>query len=84
MFSKKGVLKNLAKFTGKPCDSEVTLAQVFSCEYCEIFKNTFFYRAPPVAASGKIRTKPLKLAKFQFLPFLATLDSMGSLYIVTY
>ena len=28
-----------------------TLAQVFSCEYCEISKNTFSYRAPPVAAS---------------------------------
>ena len=24
---------------------------VFSCEYCEIFKNTFFIRTPPVAAS---------------------------------
>ena len=24
---------------------------MFSCEFCEIFKNTFFYRAPPVAAS---------------------------------
>ena len=28
-----------------------TLAQVFSCECCEISKNTFSYRAPPVAAS---------------------------------
>ena len=28
-----------------------TLAQVFSCEFCEISKNTFFYRTPPVAAS---------------------------------
>ena len=28
-----------------------TLAQVFSCEFCEIFKNTFFYRTPLVAAS---------------------------------
>ena len=28
-----------------------TLAQVFSCEFCEIFKNTFFKRKPPVAAS---------------------------------
>ena len=27
-----------------------TLAQVFSREYCEIFKNSFFYRTPPVAA----------------------------------
>ena len=24
-----------------------SLAQVFSCEFCEIFKNTFFYRTPP-------------------------------------
>ena len=27
------------------------LAQVFSCEFCKIFKNTFSYRTPPVAAS---------------------------------
>ena len=26
-----------------------TLAQVFPCEFCEIFNNTFFYRKPPVA-----------------------------------
>ena len=25
---------------------------VFSCEFCEISKNTFPYRTPPVAASG--------------------------------
>ena len=29
-----------------------TLAQVFSCEFCEIDKNTFYYRTPLVAASG--------------------------------
>ena len=28
-----------------------SLAQVFPCEFCEISKNTFFYRTPPVAAS---------------------------------
>ena len=28
-----------------------TLAQMFSCEFYEIFKNTFFYRTPLVAAS---------------------------------
>ena len=27
-----------------------TLAQVFSCEFCEISKNTFSYRTPPWAA----------------------------------
>ena len=28
-----------------------SLAQVFSCEFCKISKNTYFYRTPPVAAS---------------------------------
>ena len=34
-----------------------TLAQVLSCEFCEISKNMFFYRTPPVAAS--VRNKCL-------------------------
>ena len=29
-----------------------TLAQMFFCEFCEISKNSFFYRTPPLAASG--------------------------------
>ena len=28
-----------------------SLAQVFSCEICEISKNVFSYRTPPVAGS---------------------------------
>ena len=50
---KKGVLRNFAKFTGKhlkKCQKE-TLAQAFSCEFCEISQNTFFHRTRPVAAS---------------------------------
>ena len=51
---KKGVLRNFTKFAGKhlcqslffnKVDSErkkETLAQVFSCEFCEISKKTFF------------------------------------------
>ena len=27
----------------------------FSCEYCEIFKNSFFHKTPPVAASEKFK-----------------------------
>ena len=64
----KGVLKNFAKFTGKhPCQSlflitlqtsvfnfikKETVAQVFSCEFCKSFNDTYFYRAPVVTASG--------------------------------
>ena len=32
-----------------------TLAQVFSCEFFEISKNTFFYRTPPVSTSDDFR-----------------------------
>ena len=35
--------------------------QSVSCEYCEIFKNSFLYRTPPVSASeyypGKMKLK---------------------------
>ena len=67
LFWKKGVVRNFAKFIGKHlCQSlffnkdtdlrpvtllKKTLAQVFSCEFCEISKKTFFNRTPPVAAS---------------------------------
>ena len=57
MFCEKGVLRNSGKFTGKHlCQSLIfnkvrpeawnfikkRLAQVFSCEFCKICKNTFF------------------------------------------
>ena len=35
-----------------------TLAQVFSCEFSEISKNTFFHRTPLVAASGDVKVVP--------------------------
>ena len=44
VFCKKGVLRPFLL-------KKETLAQVFSCEFCEIFKNNFLYRTPPVAAS---------------------------------
>ena len=66
MFCKKSFPRNFAKFTGKHLRQSLffdkvsglrpatlfkkTLAQVFSCEFCEISKSTFSYRTPPVAA----------------------------------
>ena len=42
----------LIKFQAQVCNSiEQALAQVFSSEFCEIFKNAFLYRTPSVAAS---------------------------------
>ena len=37
---------------------EETLAQVFSCEFGEIPKNTFSYRTLPVAASDSVWNTP--------------------------
>ena len=59
VFYKKNVLENFAKFSRKHlCQSlffnkvpglikKETLAQVFSCEFREFFKSTFFFRTPP-------------------------------------
>ena len=33
----------------------MTPTQMLSCKYCEIFKNSFFYRTPPVAAILKLQ-----------------------------
>ena len=44
MLCKKGFLRNFPNF------KKETLTQVFSCEFCEICKNTFSYRTLPVAA----------------------------------
>ena len=74
MLFKIGVLKDFAVFTGKHmCLSlfliklqafgpatilNETPKQVFSCEYCEIVKNSFVYRTPPVATSGFMKSFP--------------------------
>ena len=44
LFYKKRVLEIFAKFT-EACNfiKIETLAQVFSCEFCEIFNNAFFF-----------------------------------------
>ena len=62
---KKGVLRNFAKFTRKHLCQRLffnkvagnfikkeSLAQVFSCEFCEISKNRFFTEHLGTAASG--------------------------------
>ena len=48
LFYKKCVLEIFAKLT-EACNfiKIETLAQVFSCEFCEIFNIAFFYRTPP-------------------------------------
>ena len=35
---------------------EEAVAQVFSCEFCEISTNNFSYRTPPVTASETSKT----------------------------
>ena len=60
------VLKNCAKFTGKHLYQSFflkneTLAEVFFCEFCEIFKNTFFTEHLRATASVSLVIK-----KFNF------------------
>ena len=66
LFCKKVVFRNFAKFSKvsfliklqaqpQACNfiTKETLAQVFSCEFCEISRNNFSYKTPPVATSQK-------------------------------
>ena len=67
---RKGVLRNSQNSQENTCASlffnkvpnacnlilKKSLAQMFSCEFCEISKNTFSYRTPPVAASDELNT----------------------------
>ena len=47
--SRQEVFRNFAEI----CNFiKETLTQLFCCNFCEIFKNTFSYRTPLVAASG--------------------------------
>ena len=81
VFSKKGVLGNFEKIHRKPPVLESlffnkvaglrTLTQVFSCEFCQISKNTFSYRTPPVAASNTT----LAIILWQFSVFQYRFDS---------
>ena len=77
MFFKIVVLKSFANFTGKhlcwslflknlqaeglQLHKEKSPTQVFSCEVCEIFKNSCSYRTPPMTASA-----PPKVASNNF------------------
>ena len=72
MFCKKGVLRNFTKCTGKhlclclffnKVAKKESLAQVFSCEFPEIFKSTFFTKHLWATASGTSKTKYLELIK---------------------
>ena len=64
VFCKKRYFRNFAKFTGKHlchclffnkvAGKKKTLAQVFSCEFCEISKNTLFTEHFRTTASGWI------------------------------
>ena len=55
--SPEGVLEKMCSWKFRKIHRKIhsglkeTLAQVFSCEFCKIFKNSFFYRRPLVAAS---------------------------------
>ena len=78
---KKGVLRNFTKFTGKhlrqslffnkivSCNfiKKETLAQVISCEFCEISKSTFFTEQFWTTASGSLKEARLLLLKIRFL-----------------
>ena len=50
--SSRGVLE-------KKCFWKFRKWKVYSCKFCQIFKNIFFHGMPPVAASEKLKAEPV-------------------------
>ena len=95
IFFKVGVLKNFSNFTGKhQCQSfslirlqtwglqlyQETPTQVFSCKICKIFKNAFFYRTPPVAASVYTSLFTLFIYPYVLFILLYQLDKIDKIW----
>ena len=58
-----------------------TLAQAFSCQFCEISKNIFSYRTPPVATF----VKPIEIVKtWQLKPAPGTRRAIEYFRILEY
>ena len=55
------------------------LVQVFSCEFCIIFKNAMFYRTPPVAASvSSVISKRISIKGYSYHKELTLQDLVTS------
>ena len=54
-FLRTRFLQNTGGLACSFIENETLLVQMFYCEFCEISKNAFSYRAPPVAASVILR-----------------------------
>ena len=73
VFFEEGVPRNFGKFTGKhPCQSlffnkKEALAQVFSCEFFKISKNTFLTEHLPAAALNYIYKPIFTMLRFHFV-----------------
>ena len=83
MFCKKCVLRNFTKFTGKHLPQSLFFNKVaglrrelFSCEFCEISKNTFTCRTPPMAASESSDFLQPELSHKNWLHYFALFSNL--------
>ena len=74
--SRANQMGKLKKYHGMINFIKETLAQVFSCEICEIFQNNYFHRPSSVAAPVTLLKKrpwhrcfPINFARFLRAPF---------------
>ena len=56
-----------------------TLAQEFSCEFCRIFENTFFYRTPLAVSSDTVHLHCTKKSSFLLMISLVNVRKTGKL-----
>ena len=90
MFCKKGVLRNIAKFTEKHKNEKKETGTLVSCKFCKIYKKSFSYRLPPVAASVHVIPHSLSISHILswllkgYLPFHFPVENIIKWTLKTY
>ena len=78
-----GVPQNWRSLRPATLFKKETLEQVFFSEFCEISKNTFSYRIPPVAAFAAVMNNFMKLLGKRFVVWFVC-DSLNYVYSPLY
>ena len=77
------IVSFLIKLQASTCNfiKKETLAQVFPCEFCKIFKNAYFYRTPLMAASDSSIKLQFSSQEFKFKAIFTFTKNVRTMFL---